>query len=149
MPIAWTKRAAHYSRLPGVDPALDLVIDPDPDPSKEAPPGQRYYFVRADPKGWLPVVLLLNQTTKISVRDFAKGIPFIPEKKRTAWEGNLRISPFFIDPPEGLEDIKFFSAMVNMDFLNTLVDEKSKLVPEIVARIELSLPLPARSLQKT
>jgi hypothetical protein len=144
MPTDWTTRIATYSRVPGFDPAIDWAIH-DLSPGQPAP-GRRYYFVPGDQQRWMPVVILLN---KGSARDFWEGVAdgdrFISESERNAWwTSNLRISPLFLNPPRGLEKLKFFSATVTKKFLDGLLERE--LVPKIVARIELSLPLRARSL---
>lgn len=141
MPKVWTTTPKNYSRLLGVDPAIDWAL------RNESAPGRRYFFVPGDATDWFPVVILLNKGCNVSVRDFWEGIPFIDPKKRKEWKETLRISQFFLDAPQGLDALKVFSAMVNQAFLDELIN--LKLVPGIVARIELSLPLRARSLMKS
>jgi hypothetical protein len=142
MPTVWTKTATNYSRLLGVDPAIDWAL------RNEHAPGRRYFFVPGDPTDWVPVVILLNKGSNVSVRDFWEGIPIIAPKQRKAWKETQQIPQFFLDAPKGLDALKVFSAMVNQEFLNKLIDPKLNLVPRIVARIELSLPLRERSLMK-
>lgn len=134
MAIVWTKRVAKYS-LAGIDPAVDWAIG-------ESAPGRAYYYPSGEKPDWHPVVLVLN---KVTVRDFAEGDPFIPVEGRADWKDRLRIPDFYINPPAGLDSLKVCSAMVKEKFF----DEVLKLIPEYVRRVELSLPLRARSLPKT
>jgi hypothetical protein len=143
MPTVWAKTATNYSRLLGVDPAIDWAL------RNENAPGRRYFFVSGDPTDWFPVVILLNKGSNVGVRDFWEGIPFIAPKERKAWKETQQIPQFFLHAPQGLDALKVFSAMVKQAFLDKLIDPKLNLVPRIVARIELSLPLRQRSLMKS
>ncbi len=133
MAAQWSVRDARYSRVPGVDPAIDWVL-------QENAPGQHYYFAQGYRTDWYSVVLVLN----VSVASFAKGDPFISESERDDWSANLRIPEFFISAPQGLEKLNFCSALVTRKFFATM--QQRSLVPKIIERIELCLPLRARSL---
>ena len=133
MAIQWTVRDARYSNVPGVDPAIDWVVGDDA-------PGLRYYFAPGYRTDWYSVVLLLN----VTVASFAKGDPFIAASERDDWSANLRIPEFFISAPKGLEKLNFCSALVREKFFAIM--QQQSLVPKIIQRIELCLPLRARAL---
>ncbi len=129
----WSVRDAHYSRVAGVDPAIDWVL-------QEGAPGPHYYFAPGYRTDWYSVVLLLN----VSVASFAKGDPFIADSERDDWLASTRIPEFFINAPKGLEKLNFCSALVTRKFF--WIMQQRSLVPKIIQRIELCLPLRARSL---
>src|SRR5689334_15436635 len=133
MAIQWSVRDARYSQVAGVDPAIDWVL-------QENAPGPHYYFAQGYRTDWYSVVLLLN----VSVSSFAKGDPFISDSARDDWSANLRIPEFFIDAPAGLEKLNFCSALVTKRFFAIM--QQQSLVRRLIGRIELCLPLRARSL---
>jgi hypothetical protein len=133
MAIQWSVTDARYSSVAGVDPAIDWVLG-------ENSPGPRYYFAPGYRTDWYSVTLLLN----VSVASFAKGEPFIVDSARDDWSANVVIPEFFISAPKGLEKLNFCSALVTKKFL--WIMQQQSLVPKIIRRIELCLPLRARAL---
>src|SRR5262249_34762693 len=119
VPSTWSTSEPTYSRWAGVDPAIDWVLGP----------GRRYFFVPGDQRQWFPVLLQLN---KISARDLATGTNiFDSQAERDAWAATLRVPRFYIDPPKGLDKVKYCTAMVTEKFLQLVVS--NELVPDLIA----------------
>ncbi len=137
MASEWTTVEPGFSRVPGVDPAVEWALGE----------GADYFFPSENQQQWVPILVQFKE--EISESEFENGKRFIAE----GWKVPVRVGRVHTADSAD-RPVRFTTALVSRAYFQRLVDlwpnkEFQEAYKKYIARIVIGLPLDDDSLPIT
>lgn len=140
MASEWQIREPRWSRVPGIDPSVEWILDD----------GATYFYPSENQQQWFPIIVQFQKDKQLSEAEFETGKHFVDE----GWRVTVRVPRLHTADVSGSE-VSFCTAVVRRDFFDRMLNlwkTDAKFVEtykEYIARISIGLPLDEESLPLT
>jgi hypothetical protein len=138
MASEWQTVEPRWSRVPGIDPSVEWILDE----------GATYFYPSENQQQWFPIVVLFKK--ELREDDFASGERFVDG----GWKTTVRVPRLHLAKAAD-KPVSFCTALVTRDFFDRMLklwETDPKFVatyPDYIARISIGLPLDDESLPLT